>query len=121
MAEYQEFLAGDTLALEPVVSAARAIGLVAAFGYDGFQAEPAGMFEHGRPIGIEVLAEPYRRAGGQLGQHLLEHAFAVDQRRRREIVAVAVDEIESVIAHAILPAGAQVRLQTVEGREPVRL
>ena len=88
-----------------MIAAAGAVGLVLALGDDAFEPEAAGMLEHGRPVLLEVLAEPDRRAAGTPRDNLLQQGLAIDQRRLGEVEAFAIEEIEHEVAEAVLPPG----------------
>src|SRR5438876_613360 len=77
---------------------------IAALGDDAFEAEAAGMLEHGRPVPREMLAEADRRGGGELRHDLLQQGLAIDERRLGEIEPFAIQEIEQDVAEAIAAA-----------------
>ena len=72
------------------------------------------MRQHGRPVGVEMLAEAERRRGRQPGERLLEQRLAVEQRRPGEIEAFAIEQVEGEIAEAVAAAGFQIGLEIVE-------
>jgi hypothetical protein len=64
------------LALEPVGRAAGAVGRGLALRHDALQAHLAGVAEHGRPVGLDVLV--HAQAWGSLGEHGGERSCIVD-------------------------------------------
>jgi hypothetical protein len=98
-----------------MVTTASAVGQVAALRHDAFEPEPAGVLQDGRSVMLgEMLAEA--NACGRAGENLLEQRLAVQKDRLTQIKALAIEKIERVVAHAILPALAQVGLQIAQAR-----
>src|SRR5215471_4175568 len=63
-----------------------------------------------------MLAEANERVRGQAANDIRQQRLAVEQRCPGQVEPFAVEEIEDVEPHAVLPPAAQVRLQTVEVR-----
>src|SRR5258705_7051172 len=96
-----------------MIAATSPVSQIAALRHDAFEPEAAGVLQDGRSVMLgEMLAEANARR--RAGEHLLEQRLAVEQRRLAQIVALAMEKIEGVVAHAILPAFAQGGLQIAQ-------
>ncbi len=107
-------LARRVLALEPVGRAAGAVGRGLALRHDALQAHLAGMREHGRAVGLDMLVEPH--AGRGLGQDGGQRGLAHLKRFAPQVVAVQLDQVEGVEEHAGVVAAVA---QPVEVRHAV--
>ena len=97
-----------------MVAAAGPVRQIAALRDDAFEAEPAGVLEHGRPVRLEMLAEADRRVLREPGDDLRQQVLAVEQCRLGQIEALAIEEIEREVAEAVVAAGLQVGLQMAQ-------
>src|SRR5262245_38418461 len=61
-----------------------------------------------------MLAEPYRTAGRKTCKHALQQLLALEKRHGGQVVAVEIEQIERVIAHALLARLFQGNLQVAE-------
>jgi len=81
------------LHLEPIRRAAGAIYRVLALRHDAFKSH-AGVGEHGRAVAFHVLVEAQAKAS--FGQHTSKRGLAHFQRITPQVVAVQLDQVESV-------------------------
>src|SRR5690606_26084210 len=113
-----EFLPPGAFGLDPVLAATRAIGGIAILGYDAFEAQPAGMAENEFAVLLEMVAEAQDRRGTL--KECLQGSLAADQRRRTQIIAIGVEEIEGIEDHPVGSAVGKIRLQRRKIRRAAR-
>src|SRR5262249_58542091 len=82
------------LHLEPVRRVAGAIHRVLALRHDAFESHLAGVGEDGRAVAFHVLVEAQAKAS--FGQHTPKRGLAHFQRITPHVVAIQLDEVESV-------------------------
>src|SRR5215469_5380943 len=119
--ENQELLPIDAFRLEPMVAAPGPVGQILALGDDAFEAEAAGMLQHGRPVRLHMVTEGDRQIARQTSEDLPQQVLAVDQSGLAQIEAFAIKNVEDEVAKAVLPAAAEIGLQIVEARDAVRV
>src|SRR4051794_34691056 len=90
-----ELLPLGAFRLEPIAAATRAVGQVAALRDDALEPEPAGVPEHRCAIGLDMIAEADRAAGGRVVEQAGKQRLALDQGRVGELVAAEIEQVES--------------------------
>src|SRR5262249_44512789 len=88
--------------LSQIGRAPRAIHRVLALRHDAFEAKLAGMGEYGRAVALDVLVEAQAKAS--FGQHTSKRGLAHFQRIAPHVVAVQLDQVESVQERAVIMA-----------------
>src|SRR3984893_4932475 len=80
------------------------------------------MLQHGRSVGLKMLAETDWRRLRKPRDNALQQILAIEQCRFGEVVSLAVQQIEYEVPKPVPTAGLQVRLQIVEaGNAPIVL
>ena len=99
--------------LEPELAAATAIGGIGALGNDALQSEGADLLEELGPLALDMIRIAHDAPGvvPRGFQQLRQRLLALEQRHRREVVAIQIDHVEQLIGQLCGLLAAQRLLQ----------
>jgi len=90
------------LHLKPIGRAAGTVSRALPLRHDTFEPHLTGMGEDGRAVALDMLVEP--DAGASLGQHTRKRGLADLKRIARQVIAIQLDQVESVQKHPVVSA-----------------
>ncbi len=119
VADDDQLLIVGAFDLKPIAGATGVIRRIGALRHDALEMQIAGVLEHGRAVGLEVIAEADHAFVGHVGEQRGQGALALQQRRSGQVLAIEVQDIEHIVDETVMAAILEVVLQRGEIRGAV--